>query len=136
MDLEIERATILAFFKPERRARYLGLIESAKGRRKVVNQLAHFRELDERFRRPLPKGLNRWEMVAELLSQRGARPTCYVISEETDVDGATLELNTALAAVYGSGMGTILSCIPGKLAYYEGEYMDESCILERHNAVD
>ena len=130
MDPEIERATILAFFKPKRRARYLELIERAKGRRKLTDQLAHFRELDERYKRDLPKGLNRWEMVADLLSHRGAPRTCYVISEDRALDGATMELTVALNAVYGRGMGTIVSCVPGKLAYYEGEYADESCILE------
>jgi hypothetical protein len=28
-------------------------------------------------------------------------------------------------------MGTLLSCIPGKLAYYEGEGPSDRCILER-----
>jgi len=40
-----------------------------------------------------------------------------------------LQLESALESVVGNGMGTILSCIPGKLAYFEGE--DESLLLAR-----
>jgi len=37
----------------------------------------------------------------------------------------------ALEEVMGHGMGTLLSSIPGKLAYYEGEGPSDRCILER-----
>ncbi len=40
-------------------------------------------------------------------------------------------LTDALAAVVGRGFGTILVCIPGSLAYYEGEDPGERYILER-----
>jgi hypothetical protein len=40
-----------------------------------------------------------------------------------------LELRAALEHVNGRGIGTILSCIPGNLAYFEGE--DETLLLVR-----
>jgi len=45
------------------------------------------------------------------------------------LDGQELLLESALESVVGNGIGTILSCIPGKLAYFEGE--DESLPLAR-----
>jgi hypothetical protein len=44
---------------------------------------------------------------------------------------AEIDLTHALETVIGRGMGTFLSCIPGKLAYFE----DEDCrwILERRS---
>jgi hypothetical protein len=40
-------------------------------------------------------------------------------------------LKTALEKVVGQGMGTLLSCIPGELAYYEGQAPADRCILAR-----
>jgi hypothetical protein len=49
---------------------------------------------------------------------------CYVLSERREIDGRTMPLAAALAAVVGRGMGTVLSCIPGRLAYHESEEGD------------
>jgi hypothetical protein len=40
-----------------------------------------------------------------------------------------MPLDQALKATVGNGIGTILSCIPGKLAYFEDE--EERFILHR-----
>lgn len=67
--------------------------------------------------------------VYQLLRSKGAGETCWAISEDSAIDGRELELRIALEKIMGSGMGTILSCIPGKLALFEGE--DETLLLER-----
>lgn len=46
---------------------------------------------------------------------------CYAISEDDAFDGMLLSLREALDAIVGSGSGTLLSCIPGRLGYYEEE---------------
>jgi hypothetical protein len=63
------------------------------------------------------------------LKSKGAGLTCWVISEDPDIDGREIDLRTALEKVSGRGIGTVLSCIPGKLAYFEGE--DETLLLTR-----
>jgi hypothetical protein len=40
-----------------------------------------------------------------------------------------MDLKTALRETIGSQMGTFLSCVPGRLAYFEDE--EERCILQR-----
>jgi len=40
-------------------------------------------------------------------------------------------LAEAVEKVLGMGMGTFISCIPGKLAYFEGEDENERLLLER-----
>ena len=40
-------------------------------------------------------------------------------------------LSEALAEVIGRGMGTFISCLPGKLAYFEGEERNERYICHR-----
>jgi hypothetical protein len=43
--------------------------------------------------------------------------------------GSKMPLAEALAFIFGSGIGTFLSCIPGRLGYFENE--DGNFLLER-----
>jgi hypothetical protein len=52
-----------------------------------------------------------------------------LISEDPALDQKELPLVHALEQIVGCGMGTVLSCIPGRLAFVETE--DERFILER-----
>jgi hypothetical protein len=51
------------------------------------------------------------------------------ISEDRKFDAREFELEYILAEIVGNGMGAILSCVPGKLAFVESE--DSRFILER-----
>jgi hypothetical protein len=104
---------------------------SAKGRAKLRAGLAHFHDLDPRYAHPLPADVHTPTEIASLLRSHGAPPTCYVLSEESGIDGRELPLEEALDRVVGLGMGTFLSCVPGRLAYFEGEEARERYILER-----
>src|SRR5258707_9757228 len=52
--------------------------------------------------------------------QRGAGPSCWVISENSDLDGKEADLLLARKETIGYQMGTIISCIPGKLWILRG----------------
>ena len=52
-----------------------------------------------------------------------------MISEQSTIDGQELALEEALSAVWGKGVGSVLSCVPGKLAYFENE--EGSWLLDR-----
>ncbi len=69
--------------------------------------------------------------IARLLADLGAPETCWAVSDWPALDRRELSLMDALKEVVGSGMGTLLSCVPGRLAYYEGEEMGERWILQR-----
>jgi len=56
------------------------------------------------------------------------------MSEDPTLDQKELPLLDALRQTVGRGMGTVLSCIPGRLAFVETE--DERFILERHNPLE
>jgi hypothetical protein len=62
----------------------------------------------------------------------GAGSKCRVTSENLDLDGREMDLDAALKETIGYGMGTIISCIPGRLAYFEDE--DVRYILQRSPA--
>jgi hypothetical protein len=53
------------------------------------------------------------------------------VSEIEELDGRILPLSNALNATFGMGLGTVLSCIPGALAYFEGERPGDRAIFER-----
>jgi len=122
---------IKAFISPERAERYLGLLRKRDGRRKLRAQLAHCRDLDPRFARSLEGADSTVEGIERLLRRAGAPPTCYALSENGELDGRELELHDALDEVVGRGMGTFLSCLPGRLAYFEGEGLRERYLLSR-----
>ena len=124
-------AIINVFFAAERRDRYLGLAHSPRGRGKLRQALAHFQALDPRYARRLSSAEQSVETIEQLLRGHGAPATCYVIAESRLLDGRVLPLGEALTAVVGRGSGAVVSCIPGRLAYYEGEDPDERYLLER-----
>jgi hypothetical protein len=69
--------------------------------------------------------------IASELLKRHSPSIVFAISEDPRLDQRELPLMDALRQVVGGGMGTVLSCIPGCLAFVETE--DERFILERHD---
>ena len=124
-------ALVRAFITPERQDRYLGLLASPRGRAKLRARLAHLRDLDARFGRPIPSADHTPAAISRLLRARGAPGMCVLLAEDAALDGRELPLDEALGAVVGRGMGTFISCLPGRLAYYEGEDPRERYLLER-----
>jgi hypothetical protein len=58
----------------------------------------------------------------------------FVISEDPALDQKELPLVEALKQIVGRGMGAVLSCVPGRLAFVET--VDERFILERHDPLE
>lgn len=131
MEANHEREIIRAFFVPERRSRYLSLLSTSTGRKKFVSQLSHLGELDPRFVHRLDPGEQKADTIEDNLKKRGAPAFCYVISENACIDRQQMALGNALQAVVGTRMGAFLSCVAGRLAYFEGEEPGERYICER-----
>lgn len=53
-----------------------------------------------------------------------------MISEIKSIDGKLLLLEEAVGVAFGTGLGTVVSCLPGELAYWEGDYA-KRCLLLR-----
>lgn len=124
-----EELTIRAFIEKARQERVLFLLAHPKRRRAFTSELAHFKWLDERFASPIDPKWCTAAGIAARLREKGAGPTVRAISEDPEIDGKELKLEDALEFILGREIGTILSCIPGKLAYFEGE--DDRRLLER-----
>jgi hypothetical protein len=123
-------ALIRAFVTRNRRERYLRLLASSRGRAKIRGMLAHFPDLDPRKAHLLPAVDHTPEQLADRLRELGAPPECVLLAEDPGLDGRRLPLEEALRTVVGRGKGAFVSCLPGRLAYYEGEYASERYLLE------
>ena len=126
-----ESEFIKRFISPEKRGRYLSLVETRKGRKKFVGALDHFDVLDTRYARLLPPSIQTLVHIEALLRQKGAPECCHVISSNEDIDDREMLLSEALQQIIGRGSGSVVSCVPGKLAYFEGEEQNQRYILER-----
>ena len=137
-----ETAVIRAFVQRDKQDRFLGFLANPKNRKKFTESLSHFRWFDQSFAASIPwkvdqnpkltlweKHVSGMENIYRLLKSKGAGLTCWVMSEDSEIDGRELDLRAALEHVNGRQIGTILSCVPGKLAYFESE--DETLLLSR-----
>jgi len=126
-----EEEGVRAFIDPRRLDRYLEFLSTPKRRRKFISQLAHFKSLDPKCLVRIPPNQQHASSLAELLATMGAGSRCWVISENSELDGREMDLREALKETVGRGMGTIISCIAGSLGYFEDE--DKRYILQRQS---
>jgi len=125
-----EEAAVRAFIQKPLQERALFLLSHKARRRDYTHELAHFKWLDERFAHKIPPTVaHTFKEKIALLHSKGAGLTVWSISEDPEIDGKELDLKVAMEHIYGREIGTLLSCIPGKLGYFEDE--EESFLLER-----
>jgi hypothetical protein len=125
------QSLIAVFVKRSKRDRYREILSNPRLRHKFTGQLAHFTDFDPRYRLPIPSNRLFVEKIARELQKRHSPTIVFAISEDPRLDQKEFPLVEALEQIVGRGMGTVLSCIPGRLAFVETE--DERFILERHD---
>jgi hypothetical protein len=126
-----EQEFVRSFIQKERRERCYFLLSDPSRRREFTSKLAHFNWLDERFATSVPGRMAHTSMeLVSLLKQHGAGPIVWVISEDRAIDGCALPLQEAMDSIWGRFMGSVLSCVPGKLAFYRGEEMKSERLLK------
>jgi len=126
-----EQALVEAFVVPRKRERLLSLLSNPRRRRTILDSLYHFDDLDDRFVEYLPPSQHSPEGIAEALRRYGAPDTAWVISTDDGLDGREMPLDEVLTRIVGCFEGTLLSCIPGKLGFFEGEGPEDRCVLRR-----
>ncbi len=129
--MEKEELLIGAFVAVKKRKRMKEIISKKKTRFKFISLLPHFNDFDSRFVKDIPPNQQTPVQIYKILREKGAPDLCYIISSDKDIDQKTNKLCDSLDIIVGSGYGTIISCIPGKLGYFEGESPGDRCILER-----
>jgi hypothetical protein len=124
-----EEALVRAFIPPHRQERFLEIIAKPKKRAKLLTQLYHFDDLNPKFMVAIPPNQQNPSALVRILKAKGAGPKCYVMSTNSRLDGREVDLETALEETVGNQEGTLISCVPGRLGYFEDE--DGRYILER-----
>lgn len=128
-----EEATLIGtFVNGVKRKHLIEILANPKRRHRATAMLAHFTDFDPSTVVPLGDDERTPAAVEVALRSRGAGESCYVISDNRAIDGKHLPLKVALEKVVGQGKGTLLSCVAGELAYYEGQSAAESCVLASH----
>ncbi|WP_214804754.1 hypothetical protein [Exiguobacterium sp. s46] len=123
MDKEQERVLVQSFFVKRVQERVLHELFTPKKRDMALQRLDHryLSMLKNDYLIEI-KPPNSWpEDTYDLLKQYDAPDMCYCLSENELISGKTLPLREALEHAIGFGFASIISCIPGELAYFEAE---------------
>ena len=119
MNLELERKVIERFVLKSKRDRYFNFIKSDKTRKKFNKELAHFRDLRlEKFEEVKS---DKVKVIKDRIKSLGNIKDCYLISENSELDKKTLDIDTALNETIGLGMGTLIVFGDAEIVYYEAE---------------
>jgi hypothetical protein len=130
-DSEAHETGLSAFVSRDGRARFRELLKSPRGRRKLRSELAHFSHLDPTLATE-QVGAGRASELVDRLRNLGAGESCYLLAESADLDGKTIRLEDALAAIAAQDhLAAFVSCVPGRLAYFHGEDREQRFILVR-----
>ena len=129
--MEKEEELFQAFVVPRKRQHYVELLNTKRGREKIRLALDHFGDLDPRFCRRVTHAEHNPADILRLLKSLGAPSTCHLMSVDGQLDGREMVLSEALSEVIGRGQGTFISCVPGRLAYFEGEEANARYICHR-----
>jgi len=127
-DLEIK--VIKKFVDKAKQERYIQFISSAKNRHKFISDLSHFNFFQwDKFESI--KGIVEQVILRSLQKNGITDKTCYVISENDDIDTKTLDIKKAITDTVGYGMGTILVFGDADMIYFESETMNTRFISKR-----
>lgn len=113
------------FFNKKIQKRILYELTIPKKRRKIFWRLASSPDevLDQRYIHSfeLKNGKGPNDLLNMLIQHGASREKCYVMSDMSDLDGKYVSLQEAIDTMVYEGVPLIISCIAGKLAYFEGE---------------
>ena len=133
MNEQHEEQLFRELIDPAQQRRLLTL-SKLKNRKKLLSYLPHSIRFDERYASTIPPNQQSSKQILRLLLNRGAPREVYVVSEAPDLDAHVLDIQDAVEHIVGSGLASIISCIPGQLAYYEGEEANDRVILDKRHS--
>lgn len=118
---EHEQAFGQAFIQPDRRERYLTALANPARRSAFHRELHHPKSnfLMAEYVEPIIPSEHYTKLLAPKLKKLGAPLECWVFGNYIDM--RQMNLSEALDALIGMRSGTIVSCLPGKLAFLESE---------------
>lgn len=125
-----EEAFVKEFLASGKRARWAQYLSNPKRRKEILNQLNHNLPYNPALAIEIPEYEDFPAGIERLLKAKGAGPTCHVIVAGLKMDGRELPLAQALNELCMHQLGGVLSCLPGRLAYYKPQAPGRGLILE------
>ena len=129
--MEHEQAFVKAFIAPANRARFIHFLPDPKRRQEVLRRLDHALPYLRDLAEVLSSEQDYPAELEKLLKAKGAGPTCHLMASGMKEDGRTLPLKEALMRVCMQEFGAVISCIPGRLAYYRPESPGPGILFSR-----
>jgi hypothetical protein len=114
-----EQAAIRAFVVRARQALYLALQSDIANRARFLERLLSGRDFDPAMAVPLGDDEQEPDQIAARLHRMGAPDGCHVIGDIDTLDGRDATLDETLKRLVGSGKRALVSCVPGRLAFFE-----------------
>lgn len=127
--MDHETAFVKAFIERGKWARYLQLLPDKSRRGEVLGRLNTKLDYLREFATEVPGTQDYPEELEKLLKAHGAPATCHVLVKELRIDGREVPLRQALDTLCLHMYGSLVSCIPGRLAYYRPEAPGAGIIL-------
>lgn len=121
-NLDLEIRVIKKFVDKSKQDRYIQFISSLKSRAKFVNDLAHFNYFNWELFHEI-KNNEEHAIFSTLQNNKVKDDTCYIISEDIEIDTKRLDTVEAIQETIGFGNGTILVFGDAEIIFYEGEPM-------------
>ena len=132
--VEHEQLTLMAgfintFVPKSKRMRYLELLKKQSGISKILDDLAKKPLFDEIVAHRLLGSDRIAGSIGQRLKALRSPDLVRVLSENTKLNGRVGPLDEILRAMLGTGLVTIVICIPEQLALFEGESGRDRFIL-------
>ena len=104
-----------------RQGLYLALPRTATAGPRLTERLLSGRDLDPGAIVQIPEDESKPAEIAERLRKLGAPDDCHLIAADEKLDSRDLPLDEALGKVVGKGKPALVSCVTGRLGYFEGD---------------
>lgn len=112
---------IRSFVTKNKQDRFIGFVRSKKHRGEFASELDHPNFISLRFAKEIAPVDQNPDSIATILRRKTKRDRCFVISTNESINQKHMLIEDALENTVGHSYGTILSIIPGRLAYFEDE---------------
>lgn len=132
--MDHEAAFVKAFLASEKRARWSQYLADPKRRKEILSRMSVALPYLPELGTEVPGAQDFPIELEKLLRAKGAGPACHVMVDGLKIDGREMPLSEALRAICMHERAALLSCLPGRLAYFKPSSPGRGVILERLQA--
>lgn len=133
LDRNAHLTGLLKLIEPNEKDRARRALATTESRSKwLEKRLSHNVEMHPEYTKEVPRGQRDGESIINILRDLGAPQECYIVASDHESDDSFQSLSDVLTNRYAEFWhGTILSCIPGRLALFKTAPPHKSFIVYR-----